>query len=139
MELTRQELIRFMEDWNTAWEQYDLEGVLAGFREDAVFENWTGGRVQGKQNLRQAWGPWFADPGGFKFRCEDVFADPDSQKVLFRWALHWPSPEKGHAGQPEVRRGVDVITFQDGKISQKYTYCKTTLEIGGQRVRLTAA
>jgi hypothetical protein len=33
---------------------------------------------------------------------------------------------------------VDVIHFENGKIIQKLTYAKTTLEIEGKRVRLTA-
>lgn len=138
MRLSRDQILGFLEQWNQAWEAHDLEGVLAGFSEDVVFENWTGGRVQGLAALRQAWGPWFTDHGGFRFVFEDLFADAEGQKALYRWALHWPSPEKGFQGQPEVRRGVDVLHFRDGKIAQKYTYCKTTVEISGQRVRLTA-
>lgn len=138
MALSRDELIAFMEEWNTAWENYDIDRVVQGFSDDAVFENWTGGVVRGKEAIAKAWGPWFANHGGFKFHFEDLFVDQASQKVLFRWALHWPSLEKGRQGQPEVRRGVDVITFKDGKISEKLTYCKTTLEIDGQRVALAA-
>jgi hypothetical protein len=41
-------------------------------------------------------------------------------------------------GKPERRRGVDVMHFRDGLIIKKYTYSKTTLEIGGERVKLTA-
>jgi hypothetical protein len=64
--------------------------------------------------------------------------DEDEQKVLYRWELHWPSLEKGHEGRPEIRRGVDVIHFRDGKITKKLTYSKTTLEINGERVPLSA-
>jgi hypothetical protein len=30
------------------------------------------------------------------------------------------------------------MRFRDGRIVEKYTYSKTTLEIGGSRVKLTA-
>jgi ketosteroid isomerase-like protein len=46
--------------------------------------------------------------------------------------------EKGHEGKSERRRGVDVMHFRDGKIIKKYTYSKTTLEIGGKCVKLSA-
>jgi ketosteroid isomerase-like protein len=125
--------------WNEAWNAHDLDKVLDLFHEDAVFENWTGGAVRGKEVLRQAWAPWFKNHGGFRFTEEDTFIDEDAQKVLFQWSLDWPSGEKGHQGKPERRRGVDVMHFKDGKIIHKYTYSKTTLEIGGKKVRLTAA
>jgi hypothetical protein len=104
-----------------------------------VFENWNGARVTGKENLRQAWAKWFDNHGGFRFIEEDTFVDSDQEKVLYRWRLEWPSVEKGHAGEPEIRRGVDVLHFQNGMIIQKLTYSKTTIEIAGKRLPLTPA
>ena len=46
--------------------------------------------------------------------------------------------ERGFEGKHESRRGVDVLHFKDGKIIEKLTYCKTSIEIAGQRVSLTA-
>lgn len=107
--------------------------------EDVVFENWTGAKVTGKEALRKAWAPWFANHGGFRFTTEDLFVDEKAQRVLFQWTLEWPSMEKGLQGKPERRRGVDVMHFRDGKIVRKYTYSKTTVEIGGNRVKLVPA
>jgi ketosteroid isomerase-like protein len=138
MKLTRKEIIEAMTQWGKAWDRHDLDGVMALFHENVLFDNWTGGQARGKQALREAWAPWFANHGGFRFTEEDTFVDEETQKVLYRWRLDWPSPEKGYQGRPESRRGVDVIHFEEGKIIQKLTYAKTTLEIGGKRVRLTA-
>ena len=135
MRLSREEIRNAIAEWNRAWERYDLEGVLALMHEDVVFENWTGGRAVGKEALRKAWQPWFA-AGGFRFIEEDLFIDEARQKVLFRWILRWPSPEKGFEGQPEERRGVDVMHFKAGRIIDKLTYSKTTVEIDGQRLAL---
>jgi ketosteroid isomerase-like protein len=132
MTLSREEIRSAIEAWNLAWERYDLEGVLALMHDDIVFDNWTGGRAEGKAALRKAWQPWVA-AGGFRFIEEDLFVDEADQKVLFRWRLEWPSREKGFAGKPERRRGVDVMHFKDGKMTQKLTYSKTTIEIDGQR------
>jgi hypothetical protein len=108
------------------------------FHEDVLFENWTGARIRGRDNLEKAWVSWFKNHGGFRFTEEDTFIDEAEQKVLYRWQLEWPSWESGYEGGHEVRRGVDLLHFKDGKIIKKLTYCKTTLEIGGQRIPLSA-
>ena len=138
MKLTKQQIKEVLEKWNTAWDEHDLNGVMALFHDDVMFENWTGGKAQGKSALQKAWTSWFENHGGFRFTPEDTFIDEAEQKVLYRWTLDWPSPEKGYEGKPEKRRGVDVIHFQGGKIIQKLTYSKTTIEIEGQRIRLYA-
>jgi ketosteroid isomerase-like protein len=138
MPLTKAEIKKALSRWNRAWDEHDLDGVMELFHENVLFENFTGGKAEGKENLRQAWAPWFANHGDFRFIEEETFVDEDEQKVLYRWELHWPSLEKGHEGRPEIRRGVDVIHFRDGKITKKLTYSKTTLEINGERVPLSA-
>jgi ketosteroid isomerase-like protein len=135
--LTKKEIIEAMTVWNQAWDRHDLDGVMALFHEQVIFVNWTGGRVQGRAALRQAWEPWFANHGGFKFTPQDLFVDEAEQKVAYQWRLDWPCPEKGYAGQPERRFGMDIIHFRDGKIIGKFSYSQTTLEVAGQRLRLT--
>ena len=138
MKLSKQELIDAVNKWNQSWDSYDLDGVMELFHEEIIFDNWTGGQARGKENLRNAWEPWFKNNQGFKFIGADTFADEEDQKILYRWHLKWPSMEKGYEGKPEVRRGVDVMHFKDGKIIQKLTYCKTTVDVDGERVKLIA-
>ena len=133
MHLTKSEIETALRKWNIAWDNHDLKGVMDLFHEEVLFDNWTGGTIQGKEALREAWAPWFANHGGFRFIEEETFVDVDQQKVLYRWLLEWPSFEKGQAGKPEKRRGVDVIHFKDGKIINKLTYSKTTVDIDGKR------
>ena len=136
MELSKDEMKKALTQWNSAWDYHDLDGVMKLFHDDVLFDNWTGGQAKGKENLRKAWASWFENHGGFRFTEEEIFIDEDEQKALYRWQLDWPSFEKGYEGRPERRRGVDVIHFRDGKIIQKLTYSKTTVEIDGQRVRV---
>ena len=136
--LTRDEMLEALAAWQGAWDRHDLDGVMGLFHEDVLFENWTGARVRGREDLRRAWAPWFEDHGDFRFTREDAFVDEAQQKALTRWRLDWPSNEKGHEGRREVRRGVDVIRFEDGRIIEKLTYSKTTIEIEGRRIRLQA-
>ena len=136
MQLSREEIKSELKKWNLAWDNHDLDSVMLLFHDDVLFDNWTGGRAEGKDTLRNAWAPWFANHGGFRFVEEDTFIDEQEQKVLYRWRLEWPSFEKGFKGQPEKRRGIDVIHFQNGKIIQKLTYSKTTIEIEGEKYPL---
>jgi len=136
--LSRSEIEKLLGDWNRAWDRHDLDGVMQLFHEDIIFENWTGARIKGKARLLAAWAPWFKNHGGFKFTPEDTFIDEPQQKVLYRWRLEWPSLEGGFEGKAETRCGVDIIHFKGDKIIQKLTYSKTTLDIEGQRIALTA-
>jgi ketosteroid isomerase-like protein len=136
--LSRDNIQQALAQWNLAWDNHDLDGVMQLFHEEVLFENWTGGWARGRKNLRKAWAPWFKNHGDFRFTEEETFIDVDSQKVLYRWQLDWPSLEKGFEGKPEKRRGVDILHFRDGRIIKKLTYSKTTIEIDGQRKRLSA-
>ncbi len=136
MNLLRKEITELWDNWNTAWDNHDLESVMEFFHDDIFFENWTGGYAKGKEELRDAWRDWFLNHGNFEFIQEEIFIDEENQKLLYRWLLKWPSFEKGYEGKSENRRGVDVIHFKDGKIINKLTYSKTTLEIEGKRVAL---
>jgi ketosteroid isomerase-like protein len=109
MKLSKHQIKETLMRWNAAWDIHDLDGVMALFHKDVLFENWTGGKVKGKAALRKAWAPWFENHGGFRFTPEETFIDEADQKVLYRWQLQWPSFETGYEGQPEIRRGVDVI------------------------------
>ena len=137
MTLNRKQIITAMTRWEEAWNNHDIDQVMDLFHEDVLFEHWHGARVQGKNALREAWSPWFEEHGGFRFTTEDLFVDEADAKVLYRWTLQWPSLERGFEGKPEKRRGVDVMSFKDGKIIEKLTYSKTTVEIDGKRIRMS--
>ena len=138
MLLSRREIEKLLLEWNQAWDRHDLDGVMRLFHRDVVFENWTGAKIRGRDNLKKAWKPWFENHGGFRFTEEDTFIDEADQKVLYRWQLEWPCREKELRGEHEIRRGVDVLHFKDGKIIQKLTYSKTTIDVNGQRIPLSA-
>ncbi len=138
MTLTKPALVLRIKTWLQAWDAHDLGGVMELMHEDVTFENWTGQIIKGKQALKRAWTPWFLKHGNFRFIAEDIFVDEPEQKALFRWQLEWPSLESIYMGKQEVRRGVDVLHFQDGKILEKFTYSKTALLIDGKLIQLQA-
>jgi ketosteroid isomerase-like protein len=131
--LKRDEIARTIEEWLSAWGRHDLDEVIALFSEDAVFETWTGMRIEGRENIRKAWAEWF-EAGGFRFISEDVVIDEDSQTVAFPWI--YEGPAKCFEGKMEKRRGIDLIRFEDGLITEKITYSKTSLEVEGRKITL---
>lgn len=138
MPLAKSEMLSAIHTWLKAWDEHCLDGVMALMADEVVFENWTGVVITGKQALHRAWAPWFLRHGDFKFIFEDLFIDEDEQKALFQWRLQWPSLERAFKGKLEVRSGVDVLHFRDGKIYKKYSYSKTTLTIDGAPIALSA-
>ena len=138
MNLSRVEILRHFNVWLTAWDEHDLDGVMKFMHEDIVFENWNGIIVSGKSTLQKTWAAWFMHHGNFKFIKEDIFINEEEQKMTFQWRLEWPSLEAYYKGKPEIRRGVDLLHFLDGKILKKYTYSKTTIQIDSIPVSLIA-
>ncbi len=136
--LSKDDLKKVLIEWYQSWNEHDLDNVMKLFHDDVLFVNWTGAIIKGKAALRRAWNQWFGNHGGFRFTEKDTFIDETAQKVLFRWILEWPSLEKGHEGRLEIREGVDILHFKDGKIIQKLTYSKTQIEIDGNKVLLAA-
>ncbi len=136
MKLSRNEIKQKLKDWNLAWKNHDLENVMDLFHDDIFFENWTGAYIKGKNNLEKAWVSWFENHGDFRFLESETFVDEQVQKVLYRWVLEWPSQEPGFEDKPEIRKGVDVLHFKEGKIITKLTFTKTTLEIENKRYAL---
>jgi len=138
MNLSKAQIQRLFKVWLMAWNEHNLDGVMEIIHEDILFENWNGAIVSGKSSLIKSWDPWFINHGNFKFIEEDIFIDEQEQKMLFKWRLEWPSSEKYYKGKKEVRRGVDLLYFLDGKIYKKYTYSKTTIQIDSNAIFLLA-
>jgi len=136
MNLSKAEIVLLFNEWLIAWNDHNLEGVMKLFDENIVFENWTGTKIVGKNLLKKSWTSWFLNHGNFKFIKEDLFFDEDEQKMLFMWRLEWPSLFISYKGKREMRRGVDVLHFSDGRLIHKLTYSKTTIQIEGFAIPL---
>jgi len=136
MKPTTEEVKLVFKEWLKSWNNHDLEGVLSLFHNDVIFDNFTGTKIVGREMLQKVWKPWFLNHGNFMFFEEDIFFDEKEQKMLFMWRLEWPSSIKSYKDKLEIRRGVDVLYFSDGKIIQKLSYSKTTIKIDGTLVSL---
>lgn len=130
-----QNLHAFLESWIAAWNGHDLDGVLSAMADDVVFEHWTGATLRGKRQLQLAWGPWFANHGEFRFDVKSVCVSDTNDSFSFEWSLDWPSPDRDHAGQREVREGIDYVRMRGGLVVSKHSYVKTASSArpGGSR------
>jgi uncharacterized protein (TIGR03086 family) len=109
--------------FNAAFARGDVEGALALTTSDAVFESTSPGpdghRYVGTEELRAVWTEVLATPG-LQFTEEESFISGD--RAVVRWRFSWG----GGGGEESAGhvRGVDVIKFRDGKLSEKLSYVK---------------
>ena len=117
----RAELEVATEQFVTAFNQMNIDNVVAAFAEDGVYEDSTGGRHQGHQAIRTAFTPLVGGAKGkIRFDGEDFFAEVDTGKVLISWHLTMESEEN-----TSVIRGIDVLHFNDdNSLAKKMAYMK---------------
>jgi ketosteroid isomerase-like protein len=123
----RELTIRFTDAFN----RDDLDGVMAMMAEDAVYEEFTGTVSRGKPAIRAAFEPQFrGDFGKMRFETEDLFADAATGRALIRWVCRLET-RRG----PAAWRGLDILHFEDGLVTQKLTYAKAKLPLLGDPPR----
>jgi len=114
-----------------AFNRDDLAGVLAMMAEDAVYEEFTGVVSRGKSAIRAAFEPQFrGDFGKMRFEAEDLFVDEAAGRALIRWVCRLET-KRG----PAAWRGLDILHFEDGLVTQKLTYAKAKVPLLGEPPR----
>ena len=85
--MTRDELKQITLQFTDAFNRDDLDGVMAWFAEDAVYDEFHGARHEGKEAIRAAFEPMFAGKfGKVRFEEEDLFLDPEDGKAMISWS-----------------------------------------------------
>jgi ketosteroid isomerase-like protein len=90
--VTEIETRQFAEQWVRAWNEHDVEGVLAHFAEDAVFTSpvaarvvpETAGVVRGKAAIRAYWNRALAQVPDLHFEVEAVYAGVSTVVIAYR-------------------------------------------------------
>jgi len=114
-------VVRFVETFN----RDDLDGMMAFFADDAVYDEFNGTRSHGKAAIRAAFEPQFrGDFGAVRFHTEDVFVDAVAGKALVRWRCTLQG--SAIAGQ---WHGLDVLRFEGGLLKEKLTYAKASVPL----------
>jgi len=106
-----------------AFDRHDLDGILAHFADDAVFEGprgpdrW-GQRFTGKDAIREAFAARFSGIPDVHYREDEHFVDGD------RGASEWTLSGTTAAGERIEVRGCDLWTFRDGRVVKKDSFWK---------------
>jgi ketosteroid isomerase-like protein len=110
-----------VEQFNEAFNNHDVSGIMALMTEDCVFENTRpapdGTRIVGQAAVRSFWTEFFQRSPQARFESEEIFEAGD--RCVVRWIYQWVRDgTKGHV------RGVDLFRVRDGKVAEKFSYVK---------------
>jgi ketosteroid isomerase-like protein len=123
--LTRAQLEDLVVRFTDAFNQDDLDGVMAFMADDAIYDEFNGTSNRGKAAIREAFVPQFrGDYGVLRFHTEDLFVDIESGKALIRWLC---TLERG--GHRRGWRGLDILHVENGLITMKLTYAKAEVPL----------
>jgi ketosteroid isomerase-like protein len=115
--------MRMLKAITTAFDAHDLDGIVACFADDAVFEGprgpdpW-GQRYIGREAIRDAFAARFAGVPDIRYQHDAHFVDGD------RGASEWTLSGTTTDGQRIEVRGCDLWTMRDGKIVKKDSFWK---------------
>jgi ketosteroid isomerase-like protein len=115
--------IAMLAEITAAFDRHDLDGILARFTDDAVFEGprgpdpW-GQRFTGKDAVREAFAARFSGIPDVRYTDDEHFVDGD------RGASKWTLSGTSTTGEPIEVRGCDLWTFRDGRVVKKDSFWK---------------
>ena len=117
------DVMRMLKAIATAFDEHDLDGIMAHFADDAVFEGprgterW-GTRFEGRAAVREAFAARFAGIPDVRYQEDDHFVD--GQRGASEWTLRGTTID----GERLEIRGCDLWTFKDGKVAKKDSFWK---------------
>ncbi|MDA0652079.1 MAG: nuclear transport factor 2 family protein [Proteobacteria bacterium] len=112
-------------DFTEAFNREDIDEVMSYFADDALYDEFNDVRHVGKDAIRAAFEPQFAGAyGRLRFHTEDMFLDVEVGKAMIRWVLTLEEDARQGA-----YRGLDILHFENGKLTEKHTYCKAKIPL----------
>lgn len=117
MDATTTTTLAAIDRFNAAFNQHDVDAVMALMTDDVIFENTSpqpdGERFSGQAEVRAFWERFFAGSPQAHFEAEEITAAGD--RCTVRWRYSWGD---GHI------RGIDLFRVRDGKVAEKLSYVK---------------
>lgn len=122
--MEHQDTLRMIQAITTALDEHDLDGILAHFAADAVFEGPRGPEPYGQrwvgiEAIREGFAARFAGIPDVRYTQDAHFVDGE------RGASEWTLSGTTTDGQRIEVRGCDLWTFRDGKVVRKDSFWKT--------------
>ncbi|CAN5630038.1 nuclear transport factor 2 family protein [soil metagenome] len=117
------EAMRMLQAIASAFDKHDLDGIMAHFADDAVFdgprgtEAW-GTRVVGRDAVREAFAARFAGIPDIRYQDDAHFVDGE------RGASEWTLSGTTTDGDRIEVRGCDLWTLRDGQVVKKDSFWK---------------
>ena len=115
--------------YGKAWNDHDVEAILAQHTEDSVFENHTsGGKAVGRDAIREILKGVFATFPDIRFEARRTYVRDDvvTQEWTASGTLAVPFTRGTVTVQPTGKRiawnGVDVIPFDGSRVARKDVY-----------------
>lgn len=109
--------VRIVLDFNEAFNNHDVDGMMTWMSEDCIFENThpapDGTLYTGKEAVTRFWREFFRESPNAHIEIEEIFGF--GNRCILCWKYTWGS---GHV------RGVDVFKLKEGLISEKLSYVK---------------
>jgi ketosteroid isomerase-like protein len=106
----------FLDSFNTE----NVDGMMAYFDDDCVYEDPTGGIHRGRAAVRAALEPNFTGVWGkVRYDSEELIADPNKNTAVAWWTLVMTRGDKS-----KKLRGTDILKFRNGKLVSKLCYVK---------------
>jgi ketosteroid isomerase-like protein len=115
------ELVDAAREFTRAFNENDLDSVMAWFAVDSVYDQFDGAQARGRDEIRTAFEPQFSGAFGvMKFNEEELFVDADERKAMISWSCSIESKQG-----PASWRGLDLLSFDEQmRITRKSTYAK---------------
>ena len=130
--VNRAALQKLVIDFTETFNREDIDEVMSYFAPNAVYDEFNGTRSIGRQAIRDAFTPQFDGAfGRMRFHTEDMFLDADTGKALIRWLLTLEED-----GRQSAYRGLDILHFKDGKLTEKLTYAKAWVPLIRKKAEL---
>ena len=131
----RAALEKLVIDFTEAFNREDIDEVMSYFADDAIYDEFNDIRHVGKGAIRAAFEPQFDGAfGRMRFHTEDLFLDVGAGKAMIRWVLTLQKDTRQGA-----YRGLDILHFEAGKLTEKHTYCKAKIPFIRKKSDMDAA
>ena len=116
-------IIALLETFAAAWNNHDIDGLMACMTEDCIFEasggdEERGTRYVGAEAVRRGYAKAWQDFPDAQWNNASHFVQGD------RGVSEWVFTGTYHDGKRSEVAGCDVFTFRDGKIFIKNSYRK---------------